>query len=473
MSVAAAVAASTTTTTTRRRHSRRRFACGRHLAELCACPASEYTCYRRKDAAQLRSAAKALTSVEEHLEVWHEEARSALAAAGGSLATSLRYASVGKGGGSGGGNSGSGGGGGDAVAVAAAAAAAAAGGAAETAAVKVEVPPSSSDASTTPLSSPDSSSCCSSSRDGSSSSGGAAAAVAKAEEGGGGGGDHPAAGGKLDATASVAATETELLPPSEKQLGEVALKRNSGDGDGEFKTTSSLIPAGWHDRPSLRYVSELIRVGEELGAPEPVLTALREIVDACAGWVKTVEMILGASDSDSSAAAAISFGTTKRAASLSAAAAGGGASGAGGDGGGGKGRAAAGGRSHRGASSAAGGSGGGGGRSSRSTEGSKRREQVPFYKAMRMLVDEGKLPARPVETTEKFCVAVIAACRLRVQARTLLGLEEDEVRACALAWLFVVVFVVAGVVVCLCSLERITCPECVFFVALCWLVSSR
>lgn len=218
------------------------------------------------------------------------------------------------------------------------------------------------------------------------------------------------------------------VPPSEKQL-EVALRKSNGGGGGGDGPLSSLIPAGWHERPSLRYVSELIRVGEELAAPEAVLTELREIVDACAGWVKTVEMILGSSDSDSSAVAAISFGTTKRAASLSAAAGGGGGGTGAGDGGG-KGRAAGSGRSLRGTSAA----GGGGGRSTRSSEGSKRREQVPFYKAMRMLVDEGKLPARPAETTEKFCAAVIAACRLRVQARTLLGLEEDEVRACARAY---------------------------------------
>ncbi|CAM9836695.1 unnamed protein product, partial [Ectocarpus sp. 13 AM-2016] len=33
---------------------------------------------------------------------------------------------------------------------------------------------------------------------------------------------------------------------------------------------------------------------------------------------------------------------------------------------------------------------------------------------------------RPVDTTERLCVAIIAACRLRLQVRSLLGLGEDE-----------------------------------------------
>lgn len=100
----------------RRRHSRRRFACGRHLADLCACPASGYTYYQRKDAGQLRRAAKDLTSSEEQTEAWVEEAKAALAVAkgtGGGMVNSFRLVkaknvTTGGGGGAGGGGDGGG-----------------------------------------------------------------------------------------------------------------------------------------------------------------------------------------------------------------------------------------------------------------------------------------------------------------------------------------------------------------------------
>ncbi|CAM9234878.1 unnamed protein product, partial [Scytosiphon promiscuus] len=52
--------------------------------------------------------------------------------------------------------------------------------------------------------------------------------------------------------------------------------------------------------------------------------------------------------------------------------------------------------------------------------------QVPFHKAIKLLSTEAKLPGRPAETTERLCVAILAACRLRLQVRSLLGLGEDE-----------------------------------------------
>ena len=58
----------------------------------------------------------------------------------------------------------------------------------------------------------------------------------------------------------------------------------------------------------------------------------------------------------------------------------------------------------------------------------KRREQVPFHKAINLLSTEAKLPGRPAETAGRLCAAMMAACVLRGQVRSLLGLGEDEVR---------------------------------------------
>eukprot|EP00752_Nemacystus_decipiens_P007676 g6862.t1 len=376
----------------RRRHSRRRFACGRHLADLCPCPASGYTYYRRMDAAQLRRAAKDLTSSEEQTEAWVEEAKAALAVArgagtGGGLVNSflLVKAKNGDGGGAAAGG-GDGGGGGTQQ------------GAVGNGKVKLEprnpgeTEPYGEDKGATgpPLDD----------ANGSGEEGGAAAAGEAIDE-----------TMDLELDASVDEDDDELLP-------------------------SSLLPAGWRERPSLRYIGDLIRAGEELGAPEHTLDNLRQVVDACAGWVKTIEGILGAGgggDADgTAAAAAVSlFGTAKRAAAATAAAT---SHGADDESGRGRGRGPGG----RDGGSRSGGAGAGGGArregSSSSSSSSatttttttKRREQVPFHKAVKLLSTEAKLPGRPSETTERLCVAIIGASQLRRQIRTLLGLGEDE-----------------------------------------------
>ncbi|CAM9274578.1 unnamed protein product [Ectocarpus sp. 6 AP-2014] len=357
----------------RRRHQRRRFACGRHLAELCACPASEYTFYQRKDEAQLRRSAKDLTSSEEYTETWVEEARLALAAAkstGGGMVNGFRPVKGAKG--SGGSSredgasqlpkeNGTGGGGGGGK-------------------VKLEAQPSSGKA------------------DGDSVR------------------PRPANGADCSSSSDGAAEREE--EPEDLQLSNSSGSSMSVDED-EAPLPSSLLPAGWNERPSLSYIGDLIRVGEELGAPEQTLEGLREIVDACAGWVKTIEGILGpdgtATTSDTCAAAVSLFGSAKRAAVAAAAAAAGGGDDA--DGGGRGGRSGGGGSQRN---------GGVRGENGGSTTVVKRKEQVPFHKAIKLLSTEGKLPGRPVDTTERLCVAIIAACRLRLQVRSLLGLGEDE-----------------------------------------------
>ena len=378
--------------TKRRRHSRVRFSCGRHLEELCGCPASEYTFYQRRDADQLRSAAGGLTSVEEHLEMWGDEARSAITAAratGVNSASSFRSASSKSGGSGVGGSSAGGSGEGSAE-----------GSAPDGGSVKVELP-SGSDASSTPLPSPDSRA-----DGGPGKPSGAIAAK-------GDGPDGPDASGGGDRKSPVA------------EKPEASMEGDGGEEDDE-DLSSSRLPAGWHERPSLRYIGDMIRVGKELKAPEPVLNELRQIVDACAGWVKTIEVILGPSEADSAAsaaaAAAIRFGTAKRSASLSAAG-GSGISGGSGDSfsGTGRGRISASGRGGRSAATFRGGG------SRAETTASRRREQVPFHKAINLLGGEAKLPGRPVETTERLCDAILEACRLRLQVRWFLGLGDDEV----------------------------------------------
>lgn len=385
---AAAAAAS------RRRHSRRRFACGRHLAELCSCPASQYAYYRRQDAAQLRAAAEGLTSVEEFLETWTAEARTALGAArgaGGGSASSFRSASSAK------------------VNAAASAAIAeeVAGGSGD--GIKVELP--SSAGSTTIL--PPSASLSDGRAD-------VIGAGVKVEDGKTDDDDD-----SDDDCPTDEAADASLSAP---QLG-IFLR--------DDESPLSLLPIGWQERPSLGYIGDMIRMGEELGAPERVLADLRQVVDACAGWVKTIEVILGPSESDSSAqaaATAIRFGTAKRAASLPSAAAG--KNGAGGDAGSlptARGRAPAGGRAAaRGAGVKDSGPGLRNGARSESTP--KRREQVPFNKTINLLSTEAKLPGRPAVTTDRLCVAMLAACRLRMQVRTLLGLGEDQVRYAGFRW---------------------------------------
>lgn len=373
--------------TKRRRQSRVRFSCGRHLEELCGCPASEYTFYQRRDAEQLRSAAGSLTSLEEQLEMWREEARSAVAAAratGGNTASSFRSATakgvVGSSSGSGleagmeevptdeGDN------------------------------VKLELPPDSD----TPT-----------------------ASLSSTEPPADGTKGKPKPGAAQKGEDQDNNSSGDGYSPGEQR--EVPL---DGDGDEEEeKVLSSLLPDGWQQRPSLRYIGDLIRVGRELKAPEPTLNELRQIVDACKGWVKTIEVILGPSDADSdasaAAAAAIQFGTAKRSASMSSG--GSGSAGIGGDSGGGLvrgSRASASGRGGRGAGAREAAARGGG----RNETLCKKREQVPFHKAINLLGSEAKLPGRPVETTERLCEAVMEACRLRLQVRSFLGLGEDEVK---------------------------------------------
>lgn len=367
----------------RRRHSRRRFACGRHLADLCPCPASEYAYYQRKDAGQLRRAAKDLTSSEEQTEAWVEEAKAALAAAkgtGGGMVSSFRFAKAKNGGGGGDGTG-------------ATAAAAAEDGAVSNGKVKLE-PQNPDDTD-----------------DGDA----AAAAVAAAQH------TSSSAGPPLDGADSNNTRGEEDFGAGEAD--EMDLQLEVSVDEDEAPLPSSLLPAGWHERPSLRYIGDLMRVGEELGAPEQTLDNLRQVVDACAGWVKTIEGILGAGDADgtaatsTAAAAAVSlFGTSKRTAAAS--------HGADDEGGGGRGH----GRGGRGASAREGGLRGGGARAESGSTTTKRREQVPFHKALKLLSTEAKLPGRPVETAERLCVAIVAACRLRKQVRSLLGLGEDEVR---------------------------------------------
>ncbi|CAN0041389.1 unnamed protein product [Ectocarpus fasciculatus] len=348
----------------RRRHQRRRFACGRHLAELCACPASEYTFYQRKDEVQLRRAANDLTSSEEYTETWVEEAKLALAAArstGGGMVNSFRPVKAVKG--SNGGSS------------------------------------REDEASQSPT-----------------------------ENGAGGGGGKvklealPSSPGKANGADSSSTNDGAAEREEEEETEDLKLNISSSSmsvDEDEPPLPSSLLPAGWNERPSLRYIGDLIRVGEELGAPEQTLESLREIVDACAGWVKTIEGILGPDGAATTAtcAAAVSlFGSAKRAAVAAAAAAAATGGGDDADCGGRGGRS--GGGSHRNV--------GVRGENGGSTTAVKRKEQVPFHKAIKLLSTEAKLPGRPVDTTERLCVAIIAACRLRLQVRSLLGLGEDE-----------------------------------------------
>ena len=298
----------------RRRHARYRFACAHHLEELCACSASEYTYFQRKDAAQLRSAAKGLTSNEEHLAMWTEEARNALAAArgaGGGSASSFRSASA------------KGVFGGDSAAEEVVVAAAAAAGN-----VKEELVTEPSSVGPAPdvemVSPPQQQALTPGSTPPEVAVGGASGEVAKVEP-------AAAAAGDVRVGASVGSTAAAgASAPAEATISAAAAATKAEDDEMDVSVESdtvpsSLLPPGWHERPSLRYIGDLIRVGEELGAAEPILADLRQVVDACAGWVKTIEVLLGPCASDPSAAttaaAAISFGTTKRATSMSSAAA--------------------------------------------------------------------------------------------------------------------------------------------------------
>lgn len=375
-----------TSAAARRRHARKRFACGRHLADLCQCPASEYTYYQRRDAAQLRAAAEGLTSSEEQTEAWVEEAKNVLDAAkgtGGGMVNSIRSAKakISGGRGSGGDATGSG-------------AASAENGAAPNGKVTLAANPKDE--------------------------------IDAAASGSGSAPQQQCSSSSAGAPANTTDGDPQEEDGADVDIDEMELQLDVPTEEDEEAPMSSLLPTGWRERPSLRFIADLIRVGEELAVPPgQTLDSLRDVVNACAGWVKTIEGILGANDSDrvgatNTTAAAISlFGTAKRAAATTHVADDNGGGGGAAGGGGGRGRGG------RGLGVRDGEGGRSGTRSENST--GKRREQVPFHKATKLLSTEANLPGRPVETTERLCVAILAACRLRLQVRLLLGLGEDEV----------------------------------------------
>lgn len=216
----------------------RRFACGRHLEQLCACPCSSYTVYVRKDAAALRAASSGLSSLYNYLEVWEDEARGIIAAV----------------------NSGA-----DADADPAREAAEnieCAGDNKLVGGVRVKGEDASEEGSET-LTSADTSSSKS-------------LVAPKTERK-----DHPSAvgeGGKLSRSQISRRHTAPAMPPS------------PGKGEG-FRST--LLSPRWHERPTLGYVKELIGVGAEMGGSEVLLADLAALVDGCTRWTKTVRVLVG------------------------------------------------------------------------------------------------------------------------------------------------------------------------------------
>lgn len=313
----------------------RRFACGRHLEQLCACPCSSYTFYVRKDAAALRAASSGLSSLYDYLEVWADEARGIIAAVnGGADADPAREAAENID---------------------------CAGDNELVGAVRVKGEGASEDERETLNSAATSSSSKS-------------LVAPKAERKG-----LPAAvgeGGKVSRSQISRRHTAPTMPPS------------PGKGE-EFRST--LLPPRWHERPTLGYLKELIRVGAELGGSEVLLTDLAALVDGCARWTKTVRMLVGRENALRRVLVTTGAATT-------------GGVGSGNNGGAGEGQNG----------SAAGNK-------------TKRREPAAFHKVTSLLKREGGLPARAPELTEELCSLLLGACDLRKQVRLVLGLGEDEV----------------------------------------------
>lgn len=323
----------------------RRFVCGRHLKELCACPCSEYTFYARKDAAALRAAGSGLSSLQEHLDVWTDEARGVLASVNGgaeaTAATAAREATEKTDGDDDDDDD-------DVVGVVQ---------------VKKEDAPDEREMLPSATSTTES-------------------LVAPNTEGK----DNPAAaavGDKISKSQIPRRHHAPTPPPPPP---------------GKPGFHSSLLLPRWHERPTLSYLQDLIRVGQELGGSEVLLADLAAVVDGCARWTKAVGALLGPDCSlkppvkPAGAAAAGDVG-----------------------------------------------SGTGGGREKKvrcaADRKAKNREPASFHKAAALLRREGVLSVRPVKLTETLCRLVLGACDLRKQVRLMLGLAEDEVRR-----VFVLVF---------------------------------
>lgn len=395
----------------RRPARRRRFACARHLVELCPCPASEYTYFTRKSASELMEAARGLSTLEERLEAWVQEAQRVIDIASGQRRGVIAEAVK-----AGGEDAGEGG-----------------------VVVKDEAPAGATTSAA--------------------AAAGLGASVKSETEG----------GGKVKTTPVHTKTkhESESCGSSShaSQAGSscspVPHGQRSPSPSSPSPSPASLIPPWWHDRPTVKHLTELMRAGLELGGGEEILGDLKILADGCARWVRAADHMLASTpQGPSSTASAPNDGGTGATASC------------------GRKRSASGpGRGDEGAGVGGvnGGTGvGEGQKGSRGRVGRspKPREPVAFHKAVGLLQKEAGLPARPVEKTRGLCCALLVACRLRELVRSLLGLGEDEVRrvgglalaglpcpaACPLPWRLVCLRV---------------CGACAFGrVAVCWSLGS-
>lgn len=445
----------------RRNARRRRFACGRHLEELCACPTSEYTYYRRKTAGELRAAAKGLSSLEEHREEWANEARGVLTAIRGrggrrgTVGASVTAPSAGCDGvlsscdGSNRGNFSvavKGEEDNDEVMVVKVEEVVTAAGMEKGENSAVASVSASASNTTAVASAADTSILAPKFSVKSKGEGGENAGVAVAVVAGtpltGKGIDHKAyvkggasctLPGTVDGAAAGAAASTRVSTSCAAGFSQPAPNLCCFSPSTVSASFSPLLPPMWHERPTLSYLKELITAGEDLGGPDGVLADLRTLMESCARWSKAVENMLGPSDVIATSPAMLLSSSSISSSSSNAAAVS--------CGGGGTKRGAVGaslpppqstggferlvvGGTGRDKGKGVSGSGSGGS----SPRSPKLREPIPFHKAATLLAREAGLPGRPVESTDRLCSAVLASCRLGVQVRSLLGLDEDEVR---------------------------------------------
>lgn len=287
---------------------RRRFVCGRHVEDLCACSASEYTFYTRRDAADLRAAAKGVSTLQERVEVWADEASGVLDFAYGRGEVEEDADGTGD--------------------------------------VKMEE-----------------------------------------ESGPGDRAEKPAFGVLLPSSYHVSKTErgdkatTPAFSASQQQMPRRQASSHA------VHHQSSLLPQHWHKRPTVRYLNDLVAVGEELGGSEGLLTDLRLLIESCSRWTRAAESLLGQRRSfDPPVSEDVIAADREEIADPSVS--------------------------------------GSAGYSSATRANDRERA---FHRAAVLVAREAELLVRPEEQTERLCAAVLTACDLRLQVRLILGLGEDEV----------------------------------------------
>ncbi|CAN0368740.1 unnamed protein product, partial [Discosporangium mesarthrocarpum] len=209
-----------------------RMGCGLHLEELCNCPVSDYTCYRRLEAQELMAAAQRLASAEDNYRAWEIEARSVFSP--NPCGDVEEGSSLLQGGGAG-----------------------------------VRDRPGKKN---------------------------------RGEEKGYRGGDEPQGAitthGKANGDKGKENAERTDQVEDKEEAGAravtgVGLGKRSRDCEGtESALEPRLLPRGWHSRPTLKVVEQLITRGRALGAGADTLSRLEGAVDACREWLRAASGLL-------------------------------------------------------------------------------------------------------------------------------------------------------------------------------------